>query len=134
MCVGSPRPLADSGRWQRFRAWRRTRPFWGGTFLLVAGVLTGYLPSAYGSFVAIATGSFTGPAVLFGVAFVVCGVVALGAPSLSQLFGLLGMFLSALAVLGALGGFLVGSLLGGFGGLLTFAWTRPSGATTDERS
>lgn len=112
--------------WHQFGRWRRRRPFWGGTLLLVAAVLTGYLPWRYERLVVIAAGSFTGPALVIALCLAACGLVVLAAPSVAGLFGLLGMALSAVAIVGALGGFLVGTLLGGLGGLLCFAWTPPA--------
>jgi hypothetical protein len=97
--------------------------------LLLAALLVGWLPSAYSSFVIVATGSFTTSALLFAAVLLVCGVVVLTVPSLSTLFGFLGMVISTLALLGALGGFLIGTVIGCLGGLLSFAWSPPSAVT-----
>jgi hypothetical protein len=115
--------------WRRFGAWRRPRPFWGGLALLVSGLLTGCLPVAYRDLLFIATGPFTGSAILFGSVLVVCGLTVLTFPSMSTLVGGLGMVVSTAAILGALGGFVVGSLVGGIGGVLCFAWQPPAAST-----
>jgi len=111
--------------WRGFGRWRQHRPFWGGTLLVLSSLLTGYLPAAYDSFVFVPTGSFTTSAVLFAVLLLLCGVTVLTFPSVSGLFGFLGMLLSSLALLGALGGFVVGTVTGGLGGVLAFAWKPP---------
>lgn len=110
---------------QQFSDWRRRRPFVGGVLLVLSGLLTAYLPAAYSSFIVISTGSFTGPAVMFGVLLLLCGATVILFPEMSGLFGFLGMLIATLALLGALGGFLLGTLLGCLGGLLSFAWSAP---------
>lgn len=119
----------SAGRWQHFRRWRQHRPFWGGSLLVIAGLLTVYLPITYDHLLVIATGSFTGSALLFGALVLLCGLTVLTIPRLSTVFGLLGVLLSVVAIFGALGGFLIGSLLGGLGGVLSFAWRAPTGET-----
>jgi len=114
-------------RWVAFDEWRRQRPFWGGTLLILAGLLTAYLPAAYDEFVLFAAGSFTGSALLLGGSLVVCGLLVLAVPSLSSVLGGLGILLVTVSLFGALGGFVVGSVLGGIGGILAFAWTAPEG-------
>ena len=111
--------------WRGFSRWRRRRPFWGGTLLVLSAVFTGYLPAAYDRFVFVPTGRFTTSAVLFAVVLLLCGVTVMTFPSVSGLFGILGMLVSTLALLGALGGFLLGTVLGGLGGVLSFAWQPP---------
>jgi hypothetical protein len=109
----------------QFSDWRRRRPFTGGVLLVLSGLLTAYLPAAYSSFIVISTGSFTGPAVMFGVLLLLCGATVILFPDMSGLFGFLGMLIATLALLGALGGFLIGTLCGCLGGLLSFAWSAP---------
>lgn len=117
-------PPANGQAWRgAFDDWRRQRPFWGGTLLIVAGLLTAYLPAAYDEFLLFAAGSFTVPALIFGGSFVVCGLLAFALPSLSSVLGGLGIVIATVSLFGALGGFVVGSVLGGLGGILAFAWT-----------
>jgi hypothetical protein len=116
---------ASRERWAAFDAWRRERPFWGGTLLLVAGLLTAYLPAAYDEFLLFTAGSFTAPALLFGGSLALCGVLVFAVPSLSSVFGGLGILVATVSLFGALGGFGIGSVLGGIGGVLAFAWTAP---------
>ncbi|SDG09916.1 DUF6114 domain-containing protein [Halorientalis regularis] len=126
--MNEDRVAAARERWVAFGEWRRQRPFWGGVLLLVAGLLTAYLPAAYDEFLLFAAGSFTGSALLFGGSLVVCGLLVFAVPSLSSVLGGLGILVATVSLFGALGGFVVGSVLGGLGGILAFAWTAP-----DER-
>ncbi|RXK46281.1 DUF6114 domain-containing protein [Halorientalis pallida] len=119
------RLAAARERWVAFDGWRRQRPFWGGALLIVAGLLTAYLPVAYDEFLLFTAGSFTGSALLFGGSLVVCGLLVFGVPSLSSVLGGLGILVATVSLFGALGGFVVGSVLGGIGGILAFAWTAP---------
>ncbi len=128
----SDRLVIARERWAAFDAWRRQRPFWGGTLLLVAGLLTATLPVAYDDFLLFAAGSFTGSALLFGGSLVVCGLLVFAVPSLSSVLGGLGILLATVSLVGALGGFVVGSVLGGFGGILVFAWTAPGERDSDD--
>ncbi|MFB6178744.1 MAG: DUF6114 domain-containing protein [Halorientalis sp.] len=121
----SERRVAVSQSWQAFHRWRQDRPFWGGALLILSAVFTGYLPAVYDRFLIFPAGSFTTTALLFALLLLLCGVTVLTFPSVSGLFGFLGMLVSTLALLGALGGFLIGSILGGLGGVLSFAWKPP---------
>ncbi|WP_299265144.1 DUF6114 domain-containing protein [Halorientalis sp.] len=115
-----------------FDGWRRQRPFSGGTLLIVAGFLTAFLPAVYDEFLLFVAGSFTGSAILFGGSLVVCGLLVLAVPSLSSVLGGLGILLATLSLFGALGGFVIGSVLGGIGGILAFAWTAPDGGESED--
>lgn len=117
---------APDGRWQRFRvafrAWRRSRPFWGGLLVLLGA--------------AEILGTYRAP---FGMVlhFGLYGLAGYLVPAMLALLGALIIFdpphrtfYSILAVLAALatwmtsnlGGFVVGMLLGVVGGSLAFGW------------
>lgn len=125
MSDGRTRMQSARTWWEGFSRWRQRRPFWGGTLLVVSAFVTGYFPAAYDRFLFFPAGRFTTTAVLFAVLLLLCGLTVLTFPSMSGLFGFLGMLLATLALLGALGGFLAGTLIGGLGGVLSFAW-KPS--------
>ncbi|WP_336000915.1 DUF6114 domain-containing protein [Halorientalis halophila] len=109
-----------------FTDWRRRRPFWGGTLLVLSGLATLVLPVVFERFLLFTMGSFTGSALLFGASLVVCGLLVLTVPSLSSVLGGLGIVLATVSLFGALGGLVIGSVLGGLGGVLAFAWTGDS--------
>ncbi|MFC7045570.1 DUF6114 domain-containing protein [Halobacteriaceae archaeon GCM10025711] len=118
--------LTDSDRlaeWRpRFRRWRRQRPFWGGLVLAIAGVEIGVIPAHLAVQFAFIPGSFAFVGLFFAVFILLSGVFALVRPDLSSFFGAAGILLSIASILGALGGFVVGTLLGIVGGSLCVSW------------
>jgi hypothetical protein len=117
-----------------FRAWRRSRPFWGGLLVLLGGgeiIFTYHAPLAL--------------VMHFGL----YGLAGYLVPGMLVLLGLLIVFdpqhrtfyslLAVLAALGTwltsnLGGFILGMLLGLIGGSLAFGWqTGPKAARRRER-
>ncbi|MDJ0379852.1 DUF6114 domain-containing protein [Streptomyces sp. G-G2] len=124
--TGSPAPRAR--RAGRFRRWRRSRPFWGGFFALLAGAEICALPLAPLK-VMLSQGVAGIPSVLMGVVMIVMGLSAWFSPQHRTLAGILTTLIATAAlVLSNLGGFLIGTLLGILGGGLMFAW-QPSATT-----
>ncbi|MCH6160349.1 DUF6114 domain-containing protein [Streptomyces marispadix] len=129
--------------WRRWRGWRRGRPFWGGLFTVVAGVEIGVLPLAPMK-VMLHQGTAGVPTVVLAVIMVVLGLSGWFTPQHRGLAGIITVILATAAlVLSNLGGFMIGTLLGVFGGALMFAWrplplepsaeagTEPEGGTGD---
>lgn len=115
-------------RRQRFRRWRTGRPFWGGIFLLIGGVVAGYTP-----FIVLTGWLFrSGSAQIIGIlgsffatVMVLAGVGALVSPEVSNLLGMVGITFSILSTLvGNFGGLLIGTFFGIVGGALCIAWRR----------
>lgn len=111
---------------QWFRAFRRTRPFWGGLWLIVAGAVVirvMYFPIG----VAMTGGFNTSAGFILGGSMVLFGLVAWCAPHYAGLVGLLGVLAALAAFVGAnLGGFLVGTVLGIIGGSMVWGWGEKS--------
>lgn len=106
----------------RFRRWRRSRPFWGGLFAVLAGAEICVLPLAPLK-VMLQQGVAGIPSVLMGIVMIVLGLTAWFAPPQRSLAGVLTVLIATAAlVLSNLGGFLIGTLLGILGGGLIFAW------------
>lgn len=107
-------------RW--FTAFRRTRPFWGGLWALLAGVWI--IRSMFFDFVLAATGGWSYSAgYILGGALVLFGLVAWFAPLYRSLVGVLAVLISLAAFVGAnLGGYVLGSVLGIIGGSMIWAW------------
>lgn len=105
-----------------FRAFRRTRPFWGGLWLMLGGYVVVDLASAPLA-VMIGGGWNTSAGFILGGAMILFGLVAWFAPHYSALVGLLGVLFALAAFIGAnLGGFLIGTTLGIIGGSMVWGW------------
>lgn len=112
-------------RRERFSDWRSERPFWGGLLLAIAGLVIGIIPADLAVTFAMVPGTFAVVGLIFAILIFLCGVFALAKPELASFFGLAGILLSVASILGALGGFIVGTLLGAFAGSLCVAWKHP---------
>jgi hypothetical protein len=110
-------------------SWRRKRPFWGSLSLILSGLLILWVPLNMAP-IALMPGSFSILGIVFGGMVFLLGMVALFSPRYSQLVGIMGIFFAVLSLLGALGGFLIGTILGIVGGAGCFAWMEP--ATMDQ--
>ncbi|WP_241847968.1 DUF6114 domain-containing protein [Streptomyces sp. CB03578] len=127
-----------SWSWQRWRRWRRSRPFWGGLLTLLSGAWICVLPLAPLK-IMLQQGVAGIPSVLMGAVLIVLGLTGWFAPPQRVLAGILTTLIATAAlVLSNLGGFLIGTLLGIFGGGLMFAWQpyadrRAGNRTTENR-
>lgn len=105
----------------KLKRWKSSRPFWGATLTLLAGLLILYIPVQLYA-IAFAPGSFAFVGLLFGGLIVLIGVMTYIYPPFSTVFGVITIFLSVLSIMGALGGFFVGTILGILGGALAIGW------------
>ena len=119
-----------SGAWREsWRRWRRTRPFWGGLLLSLAGLeliaipLTGVLGhGAIKLVIYIGIGGVFG--VLIGAMMIACGVLICANPPHRTFYGITGVVLGILSFPASnLGGFFIGMLFAIAGGGIAFAWT-----------
>ncbi|MFE3452871.1 DUF6114 domain-containing protein [Nonomuraea sp. NPDC059194] len=106
------------------RSWRRSRPFWGGLFIVLAGAELLSVPLAIDALsVAILFGA-VGATYLIALLMMIAGVLVWLQPGQRVFLGLVAVLLSmASFVYSNLGGFLVGMSLGLLGGTLVIAWT-----------
>ncbi|MEH7096185.1 DUF6114 domain-containing protein [Neobacillus vireti] len=103
------------------RKWRKSRPLWGSILTIVSGLMILWVPlNLYLS--TFLPGSIAIIGLLFGGVITLIGIVALFFPNASKILGIFTIFLSILSVIGALGGFLFGTLFGIIGGALLMAW------------
>jgi hypothetical protein len=117
-----------SGR-AAFGRWRRTRPFWGGFLLLLAGIelllipLSGILVhGAVKLVVYIGIGGVFG--VLLGVLLIACGLLLWLNPAHRTFYAIAGVLLAVLSFIASnFGGFFIGMLLGIIGGSMGFGWS-----------
>ncbi|GER67464.1 DUF6114 domain-containing protein [Weizmannia acidilactici] len=105
----------------KFKSWRRSRPFWGATFTLLSGMIILYVPVQLLE-VAAAPGSMVSIGLIFGGVIFLIGGMGYFFPKFNIVFGVLTIFLSVLSIMGAMGGFLIGTLLGIIGGSLSVSW------------
>jgi hypothetical protein len=118
-----------AGAWRAFRDWRRSRPFWGGLLLLLAGVELIAIPLlsvlAHGSVkvvIYIGIGGVFG--VLIGGLLVACGLLTWFHPVQHVFYAIAGALLALGSFIATnLGGFFIGMLFGVIGASLSFGWT-----------
>jgi hypothetical protein len=127
-----PEVPATHGRGRSFRAgwgrWRRSRPFWGGLLLVLAGLellalpLTGvFVHGAIKLVIYIGIGGVFG--VLIGILLIAAGIVVWVNPAHRVFYGVAGIVLGIVSFPASnLGGFVLGMLLAIIGGALAFAW------------
>ncbi|MEV6932082.1 DUF6114 domain-containing protein [Dactylosporangium sp. NPDC051485] len=105
-----------------FRGWRRSRPFWGGLFIVVAAVeifLTVKAPLP----VVVHVGMQGLAGFLVPIIMLLCGVLLWFTPANRTFYSILALLMAfASWVTSNLGGFLIGLLLGMIGGSLAFSW------------
>src|SRR5699024_3850524 len=107
----------------KFKQWRHKRPFWGATLTLLAGLMILYIPLHLYA-IAFIPGSLVFVGFLFGGLILITGIFSYIYPQFSTVFGVVTIFLSVLSVMGALGGFIIGTILGIIAGSLLIAWEK----------
>jgi hypothetical protein len=123
----------------RWRAWRRSRPFWGGLLLIVAGVELVLLPLSgvlvHGGLklvIYIGIGGVFG--VLIGALLIAAGTALLVNPVHRSFYGIAGIILGIASFPASnLGGFFLGMLLAIIGGALGYAWAPVAADGTGAR-
>ncbi|MFJ8691647.1 DUF6114 domain-containing protein [Streptomyces roseolilacinus] len=114
-------PLRGGGR-ERWRRWRRSRPFWGGLLAVLAGAEICAIPLAPLE-VMLHQGIAGVPSVLLGIVMIMLGISVWVSPQYRSLAGVVTTLIAAAAlVMSNLGGFLIGTLMGIVGGAMMFAW------------
>ncbi|MEG6574936.1 DUF6114 domain-containing protein [Caldibacillus debilis] len=112
--------LAEGGRFAR---WKNERPFWGGVLSILSALVILYIPLHLYA-IAFIPGTFVFIGFLFGGLLLILGIFSLIYPQFSTVFGVIVIFLSVLSIMGALGGFLIGTILGIVSGSLLVGWER----------
>ncbi|AQL42405.1 hypothetical protein BV210_06615 [Halorientalis sp. IM1011] len=121
---GPIRRRVDDRR-SRFDEWKQGRPFLGALLLMIGGAVIGWVPIQFATELAIIGGSFTVIGLVFAAMVFLTGAFVMARPELSTIFGVIGIALSILSLIGALGGLFVGMLIGIIGGNLCVAWRHP---------
>ncbi|WP_460504457.1 DUF6114 domain-containing protein, partial [Catellatospora paridis] len=113
---------------QRFSAWRRSRPFWGGLLAALAGVeiIATTKMTLDGATLSVGINGFQ--ALLIPLMLVLAGLLAWFTPAQRMFYGLIAVFVAIYSLLAVnLGGWFLGTLLGIAGGGLIFAWNPADG-------
>ncbi|MFD2639344.1 DUF6114 domain-containing protein [Piscibacillus salipiscarius] len=120
--------INESGK---FKKWRNQRPFWGATLTLLAGLMILYIPTHLYA-IAFIPGSLVFVGYLFGGLTLILGLLSYIFPQFSTVFGVMTIFISVLSIMGALGGFVVGTIIGIIGGSLLVAWEKVELSVKDD--
>ncbi|MFZ3468987.1 DUF6114 domain-containing protein [Streptomyces sp. 4.24] len=117
------RRLPLPGPRRRLRAWRRTRPFWGGLLVILGGTELLLVPlSPLTVLVSLGLGGIA--AIGIGIALIAAGAFLWLLPQARAYVSIHALLLSVLSFVATnLGGFLLGMLLGIAGSALAFGWT-----------
>lgn len=107
--------------------------------LILSGLFTLYIPVQL-YWLTFVPGNFAFTGILFGGLLLACGLIGWFMPQYVRVLGVFGILLSILSLMGALGGMVIGMLLGIVGGCLCVAWdeeketgrARTDGDTSDE--
>ncbi|PPK61460.1 DUF6114 domain-containing protein [Actinokineospora auranticolor] len=123
--------------WRAFTHWRRTRPFWGGVFVLLGAVPIFVLPLAPIK-VLVASGVAGVSGLLIASIMAVLALSLWFTPQTRVIAGLITVLVSVAAFpLSNLGGLVIGSVLGIVGGAMATSWAprKPSKqpTTVDEQ-
>ncbi|GAB6938698.1 DUF6114 domain-containing protein [Isoptericola variabilis] len=137
----SPEPTAASNpevpatRRQRFAAWRRDRPFWGGTLAILSGVVLWFSGRLQIDNFEIQLGIEGMQSTLLPVGLVLLGALILAQPQFRVFYGVITLAISVYSLLGVnLGGFGVGMILGVVGGILAVSWMPPTAEGAETAS
>lgn len=113
--------------WQRFRRWRRTRPFWAGIFLIASGLVILAPPFAalhLGDLVISLSTLGGASALIIGVMLIVLGISLWIRPQFRLPAGIAAGLLALVSLPAAnLGGLIIGMLLGVLGAALAISWS-----------
>ncbi|HKU09974.1 MAG TPA: DUF6114 domain-containing protein [Sinomonas sp.] len=129
------RSAAASSRAAGFRDWRRGRPFVGGLLAALGGAemfFSGQLDLGH---LHIQLGIEGLQATVIPIALVLLGVLSVAMPAHHVFYGILTLVVAIYSLVGVnMGGFIIGMLLSGAGGVLVVAWMGSQGAERGRRA
>jgi hypothetical protein len=110
----------------RFRRWRRGRPYWGGLFLVLSGLEMFGSANMELDNIQIHIGPQGFYSYLLPVMMIAAGVLTWFSPAQRLFYGVIGIITALYSFIGLnLGGWIAGMLLGIVGGALVIAWGPP---------
>ncbi|MFC0503992.1 DUF6114 domain-containing protein [Micromonospora costi] len=117
--------------WRSFRRWRRSRPFWGGLLIALAGVEMFASTRMTVNGLSFQSGATGLSALLIPIILVTCGLLLWLTPAQRPFYSVVAAVTSVYSLMGLnLGGFFLGMLLGILGSALAFAWTSATASPT----
>lgn len=106
-----------------FRLWRKTRPFWGGLLLILSGAWILLSANRDLGNIQVHLGLAGFQSYVIPLVLILCGALAWFTPDQRIFYGVIGVAVAIYSLIGAnLGGFIIGFLLGLFGGSLVASW------------
>ncbi|NUT23564.1 MAG: hypothetical protein HOV77_30730 [Hamadaea sp.] len=110
--------------WEKYRTWRRARPYWGGLLAILAGIeVYASTQTSIGDIV-LKVGVEGFQAYLIPLMLILAGFLAWFTPAQRAFYGIITAFISVYALIGVnFGGWILGTLLGMTAGALIFSWT-----------
>ncbi|MEU4620710.1 DUF6114 domain-containing protein [Actinoplanes sp. NPDC023801] len=121
--------MATENIGDRFRRWRRVRPFWGGLLLLLSGLEMFASANLELDNIKIHIGPQGFYSYLLPVMMIAAGILTWFSPAQRLFYGVIGIITALYSFIGLnLGGWIAGMLLGIVGGALVVAWgpSRPA--------
>lgn len=113
---------AGTGR-ERFRGWRRSRPFVGGLLTALGGVELFFSGQLDIGKIHVQLGIEGLQATIIPIVLVLLGVLVIAMPAHRVFYGVIALAVAVYSLVGVnLGGFFIGMLLASVGGVLTVAW------------
>ncbi|KUN02564.1 hypothetical protein AQI95_27575 [Streptomyces yokosukanensis] len=124
--ISAAAPGQFTRRRLQFRAWRGTRPFWAGLFVLLGGFPIMYFPYAHLQFghltLAMATTAGAG-SLIIGVLLIVLGISLWFQKHVRVFAGVAAILLALVSIpVSNFGGFVLGFLFALIGGAMAVAW------------
>jgi hypothetical protein len=124
--TAEPVAAGDRTAWERFRAWRRARPFVGGLLTALGGVEMFFSGQLDIGRIHIQLGIEGLQATIIPVLLLLLGVLVVAMPAHRVFYGVIALAIAVYSLVGVnLGGFFIGMLLSTVGGILTVAWMPP---------
>jgi hypothetical protein len=118
---------------ERFRTWRRQRPFVGGLLTALGGVEMFFSGQLDLGRIHVQLGIEGLQATIIPILLVLLGVLAIAMPAHRIFYGVIALAVAVYSLIGVnLGGFFVGMLLSSIGGVLTVAWMPRASTTGSE--
>jgi len=120
-------------RRERFRRWRRSRPFVGGLLTALGGVELFFSGQLDIGKIHVQLGIEGLQATIIPIVLVLLGILVIAMPAHRVFYGVIALAVAVYSLVGVnLGGFFVGMLLASVGGVLTVAWMPKDRAAKDR--